>query len=57
MASATIALLTWITDAAHSDFVALLPGHRGVIHASNTLGFAGIVYPANATPLLRNTAF
>jgi len=41
MASCTLALLTWMTDAAHSDYVALLPGHRGVIHASNALGFAG----------------
>jgi len=49
MASSTLALLTWMTDAAHSDYVALLPGHRGVIHASNTLGFAGNLSCANNT--------
>ena len=39
--SAIIVFLTWITDARHSDYVSLLPGHRGVVNASKTLGLAG----------------
>lgn len=40
--SAIIVFLTWITDARHSDHVSLLPGHRGVVNASKTLGLAGM---------------